>query len=104
MYARGMTVREIQGHLLELYGLEVSPDLIAFRRSPTRFWRRWPNGCRTGLAGTDVSAGFLRRAAGQNPRRGLVRNKATSMLPLGVTPEGTKDILERFWIETSEER
>ena len=24
MYARGMTVREIQGHLLELYGLEVS--------------------------------------------------------------------------------
>ena len=29
MYARGMTVREIQGHLLELYGLEVSPDLIS---------------------------------------------------------------------------
>ena len=26
MYARAMTVREIQGHLLELYGLEVSPD------------------------------------------------------------------------------
>ena len=29
MYARGMTVREVQGHLLELYGLEVSPDLIS---------------------------------------------------------------------------
>jgi transposase-like protein len=29
MYARGMTVREIQGHLLELYGTEVSPDLIS---------------------------------------------------------------------------
>ena len=29
MYARGMTVREIQGHLLELYGLEVSPDVIS---------------------------------------------------------------------------
>ena len=29
MYGRGMTVREIQGHLLELYGLEVSPDLIS---------------------------------------------------------------------------
>jgi Transposase, Mutator family len=29
MYTRGMTVREIQGHLLELYGLEVSPDLIS---------------------------------------------------------------------------
>ena len=29
MYARGISVREIQGHLLELYGLEVSPDLIS---------------------------------------------------------------------------
>ncbi len=28
MYARGMTVREIQGHLRELYGVDVSPDLI----------------------------------------------------------------------------
>jgi hypothetical protein len=29
LYARGMTVREIQGHLQELYGVEVSPDLIS---------------------------------------------------------------------------
>jgi hypothetical protein len=29
MYARGMSVREIQGHLLDLYGLQVSPDLIS---------------------------------------------------------------------------
>jgi Transposase, Mutator family len=29
MYARGITVREIQGHLLDLYGLEVSPDLVS---------------------------------------------------------------------------
>jgi putative transposase len=29
MYARGMTVREIQGHLKEIYGVEVSPDLIS---------------------------------------------------------------------------
>lgn len=29
MYARGMTVREIQGRLLEIYGVEVSPDLIS---------------------------------------------------------------------------
>lgn len=26
MYARGMTVREIRGHLEELYGIDVSPD------------------------------------------------------------------------------
>src|SRR3974377_1321036 len=29
LYARGMTVREIQGHLNELYGVDVSPDLIS---------------------------------------------------------------------------
>jgi putative transposase len=29
LYARGLTVREIQGHLAEIYGSEVSPDLIS---------------------------------------------------------------------------
>lgn len=29
LYARGMSVREIQGHLLEIYGVEASPDLIS---------------------------------------------------------------------------
>ena len=29
LYARGMTVREIQGHLRELYAVNVSPDLIS---------------------------------------------------------------------------
>ena len=29
MYARGMTTREIQGHLEEIYGVEVSPALIS---------------------------------------------------------------------------
>lgn len=29
MYARGMTVREIQGYLLEMYGTETSPDFIS---------------------------------------------------------------------------
>jgi len=29
MYARGMTIREIQGHLRDLYGIDVSPDLIS---------------------------------------------------------------------------
>ncbi len=29
LYARGMTVREIQGHLEEMYGTEISPTLIS---------------------------------------------------------------------------
>ena len=41
LYARGMTVREIQAHLHELYRVEVSPDLIS-RVSAT------PRSCRPG--------------------------------------------------------
>src|SRR5512134_2025725 len=51
MYARGMSVREIQGHLRELYGIEVSPDLVsavtAWTRRVQGCSRRSPNG-RTG--------------------------------------------------------
>jgi hypothetical protein len=31
MYARGISVREIQGHILELYGLQVSCDDVGLR-------------------------------------------------------------------------
>jgi len=34
MYARGMTTREIQGHLEEIYGVEVSPSLISSVADP----------------------------------------------------------------------
>ena len=36
LYARGMTAREIRGHLQQLYGVEVSPDLIS--PVPSRCW------------------------------------------------------------------
>jgi putative transposase len=42
LYARGLSVREIQAHLQELYRVEVSPDLIS--RSPTPCSRRCGNG------------------------------------------------------------
>lgn len=29
MYSRGMTTREIEGHLKEIYGVEVSPTLVS---------------------------------------------------------------------------
>jgi|SRR3989339_398323 len=29
MYSRGMTVRDIQGHLLDMYNIEISPDFIS---------------------------------------------------------------------------
>src|SRR3954466_4898898 len=65
MYARGMTTREIQGHLMELYGLEVSPDLISTVTDAGRGWsgaapRPAPGGAGAGLrspTGKPVSVG-----------------------------------------------
>src|ERR1700735_945249 len=62
MYARGMSSREIVGHLHELYGVDVSPALISGHRRGS--------GRDRGLAGSaaraGLSLGFLRRLAGEN--------------------------------------
>ena len=42
LYARGMTVREIQGHLEELYQIEIAPSVIS--TSPTPSSRKSPSG------------------------------------------------------------
>ena len=34
MYARGMTVSEISGHLQEIYGVEVSGDFMGTSKNP----------------------------------------------------------------------
>ena len=97
MYARGMTVREIQGHLLELYGLEVSPDLISTVTDAVletvAEWQNRPLEAMYPLVFFDALRVKIRD-------EGLVRNKAV-YVALGVTPDGTKDILG-LWIETSE--
>jgi putative transposase len=97
MYARGMTVREIQGHLLELYGLEVSPDLISTVTDAVletvAEWQNRPLEAMYPLVFFDALRVKIRD-------EGLVRNKAV-YVALGVTAEGTKDILG-LWIETSE--
>ena len=97
MYARGMTVREIQGHLLELYGLEVSPDLIStVTDAVLETVAEWQNRPLEPMYPLVSSTPCGSKSA----TRGLVRNKAV-YVALGVTPEGTKDILG-LWIETSE--
>jgi putative transposase len=97
MYARGMTVREIQGHLLELYGLEVSPDLISTVTDAVletvAEWQNRPLEAMYPLIFFDALRVKIRD-------EGLVRNKAV-YVALGVRPDGTKDILG-LWIETSE--
>src|SRR6266403_1761234 len=66
LYARGMTVREIQGFLAEMYTVEVSPDLIS---SVTDRRRRRGDRLAKPAARAHVSGGVLRCPAGQDSRR-----------------------------------
>jgi putative transposase len=97
MYARGMTVREIQGHLMELYGLDVSPDLISTVTDAVletvAEWQNRPLETSYPLVFFDALRVKIRD-------EGLVRNKAV-YIALGVTADGTKDILG-LWIENTE--
>ena len=53
MYARGMTVREIGGHLEELYGIDVAPDLIsAITDAVLEEVAEWENGHSTSATGS----------------------------------------------------
>ena len=72
MYARGMTVREIRGHLEELYGIDVSPDLIsavtdAVLDEVTEWQNRWRCLRRRGKR--------YNKRAGKNAGRGLIPNR-----------------------------
>ena len=97
LYARGMTVREIQGYLLEMYGTEVSPDFIS---TVTDAVVAEVTAWQSAAAGADVSGGVLRRAAGEDPRRH--RGAQQGGLPgAGRAPDGTRDILG-LWIEQTE--
>jgi hypothetical protein len=92
-----MTTRESQGHLLELYGLDVLPDLISAVADAVleavAEWQNRPLEAMHPLVFFDALRVKIRD-------EGLVCNKAV-YIALGVTPEGTKDILG-LWIETSE--
>jgi putative transposase len=97
LYARGMTVRETQGHLRELYGIEVSPDLISTVTDAVleqvAEWQSRPLDPVYALVFFDALRVKVRD-------EGTVRNKAV-YLALGVRPDGGKDILG-LWIEQTE--
>jgi transposase-like protein len=97
MYARGMTVREIQGHLQELYGIEVSRDLISTVTDAVieevRDWQSWPLDPIYPVIIFDALRVKIRD-------EGTVKNKAV-YIALGIGRDGTKDILG-LWIEQTE--
>jgi transposase-like protein len=97
MYARGMTVREIQGYLEEMYGVVVSPDLISqVTDAVMEEVREWQNRPLERL----YPVVFFDALRIKIRDEGTVKNKAV-YLALGVLPNGTKDILG-IWIEQSE--
>ena len=97
MYARGMTTREIQGHLHELYGLDVSPDLISTVTDAVmdevQAWQQRPLESTYAVVFFDAIRVKIRD-------EGSVRNKAV-YLAIGVRCSGTKEVLG-LWIEQTE--
>ena len=97
MYARGMTVRAIQGFLLEQYGTEVSPEFISCVTdevmSEVTAWQARPLEPMYPVVFFDALRVKIREDA-------VVRNKAV-YLALGILPDGTRDILG-LWIENTE--
>src|SRR4051794_24586466 len=97
MYARGLTVREIQGHLAEIYGIDVSPDLISAVTDAVldeiAAWQDRPLEAVYPLVFFDALRVKVRE-------EGTVRNKAV-YLALGVRADGRKEILG-LWIEQTE--
>jgi len=97
MYARGMSTREIVGHLRDLYGIEVSPDLISAVTDAVleevSAWQARPLEAIYPLVFFDALRVKIRD-------EGLVRNKAVH-IALGVRADGTKEILG-LWLEQNE--
>lgn len=97
MYARGMSTREIVGHLRELYGVDVSPDLISAVTDAVldevAVWQARPLESTYPLVFFDAIRVKIRD-------EGLVRNKAVHVA-LGVRVDGAKEILG-LWLEQNE--
>jgi putative transposase len=97
MYARGMSTREIQGHLRELYGLDVSPDLVSAVTDAVldevTEWQNRPLEALYPLVFFDAIRVKIRD-------EGTVRNKAV-YVALGVRADGIKEVLG-LWIEQTE--
>ena len=97
LYARGMTVREIQGFLLDQYEVEVSPDFIsAATESVLEEVTAWQNRPLEGLYPIVVFDALRVKIRDA----GTVRNKAVH-LALGLRADGQKEVLG-LWIEANE--
>jgi len=97
MYARGMTTREIQGHLKELYGIDVSPELISVVTDAVldevTQWQARPLERVYAIVFFDALRVKIRH-------EGTVKNKSV-YLAIGIRCSGQKEVLG-IWIEQTE--
>jgi putative transposase len=97
MYGRGMSVRDIQAHLAELYGVEVGHDLISRVTDAVlddvREWQARPLEDVYPILFLDALIVKVRDG-------GAVRNKAC-YVAIGVNLEGERDVLG-LWFQSSE--
>jgi putative transposase len=97
MYARGMTTREIQAHLEELYGIEVSPELISVVTDAVldevAQWQARPLEPVYAVVFFDALRVKIRD-------EGTVKNKSV-YLAIGIRCSGHKEVLG-LWIEQTE--
>jgi len=96
MYSRGMTVRDIQAHLKEIYGVEVSPDLISTVTDAVidevRAWQARPLDPLYPILYLDALVVKVKD-------QGRVSNKAI-YLAIGVNLSGLKEVLGMWASET----
>jgi putative transposase len=104
LYARGMTTREIQGHLQEIYGVEVSPSLIS---EVTDAVMEEVKGWQTRPLERLYPILFLDALMVKMRHEGQVENRAV-YVAIGIDLEGRKDVLglwtsanegAKFWLQ-----
>ena len=104
MYSRGMSTRDIQSHLEEMYGVEVSPSLVSTVteavQDEVRTWQNRP------LEGVYPIV-YLDALYVRMRDNGHVQNRAV-YIAIGVTLEGLKEVLglwtsdnegAKFWLQ-----
>ena len=97
MYARGMTTRDIQSHLHEMYGVDVSPDLISAVTdsviNEVNEWQSRPLEAIYPIMYLDATTVKVRQ-------EGRVINKS-AYLAIGINLDGIKEVLG-IWLEQTE--
>jgi putative transposase len=97
MYARGMTTRDIEGHLKEIYGVEVSAGLISqVTEAVIEEVRVWQNRALEAVYGIV----YLDALYVKMRHDGRVENRAV-YVAIGVDLEGHKDVLG-LWTSANE--